>query len=454
MERGEQCTHSRAGTPSKVGFPASAFWRINLSFFAAGFVTFMTLYDVQPLLPIFTREFGVPAALGSLPLSLATGALAVTMLIAGSISEAVGRKPVMTVSLLLTSVLAMLTAFSHTFHGLLGLRLLQGAVLAGLPAVAMAYLGEEIAPASLGIAMGLYIGGNALGGMTGRIYASAVADSFSWRTAIGSVGAAGLLLTLFFARTLPVSAHFRRQPFTARALTASLIRHLREPGLNTLFGIIFLATGAFITLFNYITFRLLAPPYRLSHTEVSWVFLVYLPGAFSSTLAGHLVRRLGRGTVLALSLAVMIVGAGTTLASGIVPVVAGIALFASGFFGAHSAASSWVSVTGQTAKAQATSLYLFFYYLGSSISGTIGGVFWSRWGWEGVVGMIVLLLLGSLGLVVRLSQMGREVASHPRQRGCKLFLSPGSRLGTIPMVAAGIAEGAVTGKELHEPSLP
>ncbi len=383
------------------------FWQINLSFFAAGFVTFITLYDVQPLLPVFCREFGVPAALGSLPLSVATCALAVSMLFAGSISETAGRKPIMTVSLFLTSLLAILTAFSRTLPALLGLRLVQGAVLAGLPAVAMAYLGEEIAPASLGTAMGLYIGGNAVGGMTGRIYTAAMTDLFSWRAAIGTVGVACLGLSLYFARSLPASANFRRRPFAVRALSASFIRHLREPGLVSLYGIIFMAMGAFVTLYNYITFRLLAPPYNLSQTEVSWIFLVYLLGSCSSALAGHLVRRFGRTPVLNSSLAVMILGTAVTLAAGIAPLIAGIALFTCGFFGAHSVASSWVSVRAQTAKAQASSLYLFSYYLGSSISGTAGGLFWARWHWEGVAGLIALLLVLALLFVSHLAALAR-----------------------------------------------
>jgi YNFM family putative membrane transporter len=379
------------------------FWQINLSFFAAGFVTFITLYDVQPLLPVFTREFSVPAALGSLPLSVATCALAVTMLLAGSVSEAVGRKPVMTASLLLTSVLAILTAFSHTFPALLGLRLAQGAALAGLPAVAMAYLGEEIAPSSLGTAMGLYIGGTAVGGMTGRIYTAAATDLFSWRAAIGMVGVLCLVLSLYFARSLPPSTNFRRRPFEIRSLTASLVRHLREPGLFCLYGTVFMTMGAFVTLYNYITFRLLAPPYSLSHTQVSWIFLVYLLGSCSSTLAGLMVHRFGRGPILALSLAVMILGTAATLATGVAGIIAGIALFTCGFFCAHSVASSWVSVRAQTAKAQASSLYLFFYYVGSSVSGTIGGLFWMRWRWEGVAGLISLLLVCGLLFVVRLA---------------------------------------------------
>jgi YNFM family putative membrane transporter len=46
----------------------------------------------------------------------------------------------------------------------------------------------------------------------------------------------------------------------------------------------------------------------------------------------------------------------------------------------------------KTGRAQASSLYLFFYYLGSSISGTAGGFCWSRAGWGGVAGLIGLLL--------------------------------------------------------------
>ena len=379
------------------------FRQINLAFFSAGFVTFITLYDVQPLLPVFSREYGVPAALGSLPLSVTTCALAVTMLLAGSVSETLGRKPIMVVSLFLTSVLAILTALSHTFPALLGLRLAQGAVLGGLPAVAMAYLGEEIDPSSLATAMGLYIGGNALGGMSGRIYTAAVTDYYSWRTAIGTVGVLCLILSLYFARSLPPSANFRKQPFSVRSLTAAFVRHLQEPGLLSLYGLIFMAMGAFVTLYNYITFRLLAPPYSLSQTQVSWIFLVYLLGSCSSALVGRLVHLFGRSTMLQLSLSTMIIGTLVTIAANVAGIVAGAALFTCGFFGAHSVASSWVSTRAQTAKAQASSLYLFSYYLGSSVSGTLGGLFWSAWGWNGVAALICLLLVFGILFTIRLA---------------------------------------------------
>jgi YNFM family putative membrane transporter len=115
----------------QVRIGTTAYRRVNLAFFCAGFVTFITLYDVQPLLPLFAREFGVSPAMASLPLSFSTIALALGMLLAGTLSETLGRKPVMTTALFLTSILAIMTLLSHSYASLLLLRLLQGIALAG-----------------------------------------------------------------------------------------------------------------------------------------------------------------------------------------------------------------------------------------------------------------------------------------------------------------------------------
>jgi MFS transporter, YNFM family, putative membrane transport protein len=379
--------------------------QINLAFFAAGFVTFITLYDVQPLLPVFSREFGVAAALGSLPLSITTCALAVAMLFAGTISENLGRKRVMVASLVLTSLLALLTSLTHTFPALLVLRLLQGIALAGLPAVAMAYLSEEIAPASLSSAIGLYISGNAIGGMTGRIFTATVTEFVSWRAALGGIGVFCLMLSLYFATSLPPSANFSRRPFAGRYLFSSLFKKLQDPALLCLYGISFLVMGSFVTLYNYITFRLLAPPFYLSHSLVSWIFLVYLLGSFSSSMVGRQVERYGRSRMLFLSMVTMGLGTLVTLSPSLSAIIAGIALFTCGFFCAHTIASSWVGSRARTARAQAASLYLFCYYLGSSVSGTVGGLFWSSYGWAGVVFLILVLLGTGLSLCKRLARL-------------------------------------------------
>ncbi|MGG3467621.1 MFS transporter [Neobacillus pocheonensis] len=383
----------------------TAFRKANIALFAGGFITFSILYDVQPLMPIFSKEFHVPAATGSLTLSVTTFTLAVFMLITSTLSEVWGRKIIMTASLLLSSLIVIFTAYSPTFGSLLGFRVLQGVVLAGLPAIAMAYLGEEVEPNSLGAAMGLYISGNSIGGMAGRIITGTVTDFFSWRIAMGCIGVISLLLSIWFWWNLPKSQNFNPKPLILKSLFASLYRHLRDPALLCLFGIAFILMGSFVTLFNYIGFQLLEPPYKLSQTIIGWIFIVYLTGTFSSTWMGQLSDSLGRRKVLWIGLLIMLFGAVLTLGEPLVLKIVGIAVFTFGFFGSHSIASSWVGQRAKTEKAQASSLYLFFYYSGSSLAGSAGGFFWTQYGWGGVIGFIIILLLCAFPLSVKLSSV-------------------------------------------------
>lgn len=388
---------------SKLQQGTPAFRKANFALFAGGFITFSILYDVQPLLPVFSKQFHVSAAMGSLTLSVTTLTLAISMLITSSLSEAWGRKIVMAVSLLLSSVIVIFTAFSPTFSSLLGFRILQGAVLAGLPAIAMAYLSEEVNPLSLGTAMGIYISGNSIGGMAGRIITGSITDFFSWRIAMGTIGIISLVLSVWFWLHLPNSKYFKAKPLKLKNLLASLFGHLKDPTLLCLYGIGFILMGSFVTLYNYIGFQLLEPPYRLSQTIVGWIFIVYLTGTFSSTWMGRLSDRLGRRKVLWIGLVIMVLGAALTLVGLLLIKIIGIAIFTFGFFGSHSIASSWVGLRAKTGKAQASSLYLFFYYCGSSLAGTTGGYFWSNYGWIGVIGFIVCLLLIAFPVSSKLS---------------------------------------------------
>lgn len=387
----------QSGNSTYILRGSKEFRQANLALFLAGFVTFSTLHNFQPLLPILTAEFGVTPATASLTLSVATLALAITLPLSGTLSEAIGRRGLMGAAVVLASLLAVATAMPVPMGTLIGLRLLQGLVLAGVPAVAMAYLSEEIDPKALGATMGLYIAGNACGGMSGRILTSWLADFLPWRQAIGILALASLGLSVAFLLLLPASRNFRRRPFRPGPLTASLLGHLREPGLLCLFAIAFTCMGGFVALYNYVTFRLVGAPYQLSHSQVALIFVAYAFGAGGSSMIGALVDRLGRGRVLFGAMAVMTGGVLLTLLQPLVAVVAGVIVFTIGFFGTHAVASAWVGSRAATARAQASSLYLFSYYLGASIGGTSGGFFWSSWGWPGVV-LFILCLHGLAAL--------------------------------------------------------
>ncbi len=380
-----------------------AYWRASLALLFAGYATFSLLYCVQPLLPAFTAAFGVSPAQSSLTLSFSTAALAFAIFVAGFVSEGWSRHRLMTASLTASSLLTLAAAFTPHWNELLALRLLEGLALGGVPAVAMAYLAEEVHPDGLGLAMGLYVGGTAIGGMAGRVITGIVADLFGWRAAVGTIGALGLLATLAFRSLLPQSRHFvPRRGLGFAHHRAALAKHLRRPGLPILFLIGFVLMGSFVTLYNYIGFRLLAPPYSMSQAAIGAIFIVYLTGVVASPWSGRMADTFGRGRVLIGSLAVMLLGLALTLLQPLWAIAAGIACVTLGFFAGHSVASGWVGRLAKEAKGQAAALYLLAYYLGSSIVGSLGGHFWAEFGWGGVAGLAALLLAAGIAGATRL----------------------------------------------------
>lgn len=384
------------------------------SLFLGGFSTFVLLYFVQPLLPIFAQAFHIDATASSLSLSVATGMLAVGLLITGPISDAVGRKSVMSVALLLAALCTFSAAVMHSWVHILWMRALAGLALSGLCAVAMAYLNEEIHPSHVGVSMGLYIAGNSFGGMSGRLISGVMVDWLSWRWTMGIIGMVALIAAILFMIYLPPSRHFVPRRLNWRNLLSGYSMHFRDKGLPLLFLEAFLLMGGFVTLYNYIAFRLLAAPYSVSQTLIGLISVAYLSGMYSSMWAGSVADRLGRRKIFWLFIALMLVGLAITLLPNIYLILCGVLVFTFGFFAAHSLASGWVGLRAKQAKGQAASLYLFSYYLGSSIAGTLGGVFWKWQGWGGVAGFIAVLLVVALLIgVIFLRKLVRLPQNQP-----------------------------------------
>nr|WP_236764413.1 MFS transporter [Agrobacterium tumefaciens] len=164
------------------------FRRASWALFLAGFASFSLIYCVQPLLPEFPAEFGINPATASLALSLTTGTLAFAILLSGAFAQLFTRRNLMFVSMMLAAIANIIAASTEGWAWLLAARALEGFVLGGVPAVAMAYLAEEIEPSSLGKAMGLYVGGTAFGSMAGRVGMGLVSAYTSWQVAMYALG--------------------------------------------------------------------------------------------------------------------------------------------------------------------------------------------------------------------------------------------------------------------------
>ena len=392
--------------------------RLNAAMGAAGLAAFGVLYCTQPLLPDIGDAFGVGPARASLSVSVATGALALLVVPVTAIGGRVGRTRTIRVGLLLAVGLTLLSALSPTYAVLLVLRALVGASLAAVVSVAMGHVAAEVHPRGLATAMGLYVAGNTLGGVGGRLLTSAVVDVSSWRWAVAALGLCALLATGVFWRLLPPSVSggpavvggTAGEPPDPRAL-----RHLlSDPAFLAVLIVPLVLMGAFVATYNYLTYRLQDLPFDLAPAVVGLVFLAYLAGTAASVVAGRAADAVGRPLVLVGSVLVMGLGLLLTLPDVLPLVVLGLAVLTAGFFGAHSTASGWVPVVGRRHPAQASALYVLSFYAGSSIFGALVGLAWRAGAWPATaVAVGGLVLVGLLAALCAATVLDRSAPDDP-----------------------------------------
>ncbi|MER6439893.1 MFS transporter [Streptomyces sp. NPDC001185] len=370
--------------------------RMSFALFLAGVATFALLYSTQALLPLISTDLGVTASRASWTVSAATGGLALFVIPMSALSERYGRRTLMTASLAVAVAVGLLVPFAPSIGALVALRAVQGAALAGLPASATAYLAEEVRPKALITAIGLFVAGNSVGGMSGRIITGWVAQEWGWRIAVATIGVIAVACAVAFRLLLPAPRHFTPGSPRPRALVRTVRDHLSNPLLCRLYAIGALFMTVFGGVYTVIGYRLTEAPFSLPQGVIGSVFLVYLVGTVSASTAGRLVDRVGRRGSLYLAGGTTTAGLLLSLADSLPLVLLGLVLITAGFFAGHAVASSSVSHTAKEGRAQASALYQSAYYIGSSAGSTLGAVAFHAGGWAGTV---VLGLLAVLGVV-------------------------------------------------------
>ncbi|MFF5426080.1 MULTISPECIES: MFS transporter [unclassified Streptomyces] len=389
-----------AAADTRLAPGTAGYRRTSLALFAAGLAAFALLYSTQALLPAISASFGTGASAASWTVSAATGALALCVLPLSALSERFGRRAMMIGSLSVAVAVGLLVPFAPNLESLIALRAVQGAALAGLPASAMAYLAEEIRPRALIGAIGLFVAGNSIGGMSGRIVTGWAAQLWGWRAGLAAVGLTSLVCLLVFRALLPRARHFTPGSLDPRALAGTVRTHLADPLLRRLYAIGALFMTVFGAVYTVIGYRLVEAPFSLPQGVIGSIFLIYLVGTVSSAAAGRLVGRLGRRGALYLAVSTTAAGLLLSLSDALAAVVAGLVLITAGFFAGHAVASSAVSRTATTGRAQASALYQSAYYLGSSAGGTLGAVAFHAGGWTGTVLLGLVAVLGVVSITL------------------------------------------------------
>ena len=378
--------------------------RLLVGLFFGGVATFAQLYATQAVLPAIADDIGSGPASAALTVSASTLGLAVAVIPWSLVADRVGRVPVMVVGLLAATCLGACTPFAHDIVLLLALRLLEGAALGAVPAVALAYLSEEIAPRHVATAAGSYIAGTTVGGLSGRVVAGWAGELAGWRWGVASVVLLCIVAAVVFIALVPSGRGFvpgRARIERGPSVRRRILTNLRSRRQLALYAQGFLLMGAFVAVYNYLGFHLVGAPFFLAPAVVTLLFLAYLAGTVSSPRAGMLAVRHGRLPVLVGSIGVMASGVALMFVPALPMVIVGLLAFTAGFFGAHAVASGWTPVAAAPdARAQASSLYYLGYYAGSSVFGWLLGWVFAGAGWPAFLAAVLVMCALSLAVAI------------------------------------------------------
>jgi YNFM family putative membrane transporter len=371
--------------------------RIKWGIFLIGVSVFAQLYNYQPLLSEITQFFAVTPAESSYLVSASTFGMAIGLLLFAFIADRYPRKDIMLFSLVTSTLLTLLSVFVYDFALLININFLKGICISGVSAVTLAYLAEEIDSKSIGTAISFYLAGNTFGGMFGRIIAALVSGWFNWQIAVLTIGLLAFSIAIVFYYLFPESQFFQPQKVKFNKKMRQMQSIFRNKKILAMYVVGICLMGTFVSIYNYLGFKLEAPPYSLPHYIIALIFLMYAFGIVGNLVAGRLSDRYAAKNILLLALGLLLVGLGLMYIANLTVILLGLTIFTVAFFSGHTIASRVVTQLGGKAKSSATALYWFFYYMGSTLIGSSTGFFINNDNWGGF--FITLVILASLALL-------------------------------------------------------
>ncbi|MCH1920447.1 MFS transporter [Shewanella sp. A3A] len=374
----------------------------------ASLVIYINLYMMQGMLPLIAEHFAVTSARATLVLSVTSFTLALSLLIYAVVSDRIGRHRPIVISLWALALSNVPLMFISDFHTLLALRLLQGVLLASLPAIAMAYFKEQLKPQTMLTAAAVYIAANSFGGIVGRLLGGLMAQLFDWQAA--------MLASLLFSVICVAISHYllpktrdavkrernERRWSLKRDLAADMqgfAHHLRDSQMRLVYLIGGVTFMMMVNQYSFIQLHLM-DVFEWSRFQATLIFVCYSSGTIASYFTARWIMRYGQLPLFAISLVLMFSGSLLTLLDTQVAICAGFLLSSCGFFVTHSCCNSFVAVRATSHRAKATSLYLCCYYLGAALGGPYLMLFWHQAEWQGVIlGSMLLLAVIFLGVL-------------------------------------------------------
>jgi MFS transporter, DHA1 family, tetracycline resistance protein len=265
--------------------------------FVIVFIDLLGFGMVIPVMPLYAKELGASEAWTGL---LSTGYSAMQFVFApiwGRLSDRIGRRPVLLVSIFMTAAAFLIYGLAASFAVLLVSRLFAGAATANI-AIARAFVADVTPPEGrakgmgiIGAAFGLgFVLGPAMGSALSHVSLSAPGFAAAGLAAVNGVAA-------FFVLPEPEQRHVRAE--ASRNRFTSFFREMGRPGIRRVILVYFLTVLAFSAM--EATYAFLAKErYGLDQTHVGLLFayIGVIVVVVQGGLIGRLTRRFGEKKLL------------------------------------------------------------------------------------------------------------------------------------------------------------
>jgi MFS transporter, YNFM family, putative membrane transport protein len=370
----------------------SSYLRLQVIVFSLVTASVTNIYITQPVLPVLRQEFSADMVLVSFTVSAVILGMALSNLPFGFLADRLPIHPIILAGGLFVAFGGFVCAVTRDLWLLIGARFVQGLFIPALTTCLAAYLAKTLPTERLNVVMGSYVSATVLGGLGGRLLGGWIHPPLHWRYAFVSASILILVVTFSALRGLPrtpVASGKQENPI-------SFLELLKRWETLHLY---FCAAGSFAifsSIFNYLPFRLTAPPFGFSTELTTLVYLVYIVGIFMGPTSGRISNRLGSGNTL-LGGAVIL---GGSLALILIPAIAAVVLgllgICTGFFTIHAAAVGSLNRKLSKGHGRANALYVLFYYTGGWLGITGAGFAYRLGGWSAVVYSGLFLLITPL----------------------------------------------------------
>ncbi len=367
--------------------------RLQFTVFALVSASFANIYITQPILPVLQREFSADMVLVSFTVSAVILGIAISNLPFGFLADRLPIHPIIFIGGVFVAFGGLICAASNNLWILIGARFLQGIFIPALTTCLAAYLAKTLPAARLNVVMGSYVSATVVGGLGGRLLGGWIHAPLNWRYAFVTASVLVLIATFTALRGLP------RTPVDAGQQNHSIGFFVLMKRWELL-RIYFCAAGSFAifsSVFNYLPFRLEAPPFNFSTEMTTLLYVVYVVGIFMGPASGKISNRFGSGNTFLGGSFFLGVSLALVLMPSITAIVLGLLGICASFFTIHAAAVGSLNRKLFSGQGRANALYVLFYYMGGWLGITCTGFAFKHGGWNAVIYICAFLLLIPLG---------------------------------------------------------